>query len=402
MRHKAVVMSVLIGLFASMSMADTVRDAVVGWGSQMRASAVVTTAGSALSNNMAVTYLAMYDAINANANDAYTMYGTLPVSNGARADLAAHYAAHAALTTLYPSLTASFDTYLAGQIAGATLQEIEAAQSSGQQAFSGVQARRAGATPATPFHITNPAAFLPTPPPSVDSSEYAAAYEEVRMLGRRNGSTRDDSQTAIALFWREGSSMILRLTSVAETAGVLTDQSGLDFARAMATFSASTVDIQSVVLGAKLFYNTPRPITAIRAGDADANLLTIGEANWESLGTNIPAGSMLSYPSGGASFGGLFAALLADMYGTDLIPITIVSTTPGVLDRSYDSLSSIGQELGLSRLYNGEHFRFDVEAGGELGRQLGLDFSQNFLPIPEPSALSLAAIGFGLILRRRR
>lgn len=104
----------------------------------------------------------------------------------------------------------------------------------------------------------------------------------------------------------------------------------------------------------------------------------------------------------GASFGALFSSLLGDMYGTDLASITIASTTPGVQDRSYVSLSSIGDELALSRLYNGEHFRFDIEAAQKLGTRVGLHFSQGFLAVPAPSALVVLAVGAGVATRRRR
>jgi hypothetical protein len=55
-----------------------------------------------------------------------------------------------------------------------------------------------------PFAMTSSSQFRPPGPPSLDSQQYAADYEEVKQLGAAVGSTRTEDQTEIALFWADG------------------------------------------------------------------------------------------------------------------------------------------------------------------------------------------------------
>ena len=48
----------------------------------------------------------------------------------------------------------------------------------------------------TPFAIASPAAFLPPPPPALNSPEYAAALNQVESLGTANSTTRTPDSTA--------------------------------------------------------------------------------------------------------------------------------------------------------------------------------------------------------------
>ena len=55
-----------------------------------------------------------------------------------------------------------------------------------------------------PFGMSSSSQFRPPGPPSLDSQQYAADYEEVKQLGAAVGSTRTEDQTEIALFWADG------------------------------------------------------------------------------------------------------------------------------------------------------------------------------------------------------
>ena len=56
----------------------------------------------------------------------------------------------------------------------------------------------------TPFAMNSSSQFRPTGPPSLDSQQYAADYDEVKELGAAVGSTRTEEQSEIALFWADG------------------------------------------------------------------------------------------------------------------------------------------------------------------------------------------------------
>jgi hypothetical protein len=53
------------------------------------------------------------------------------------------------------------------------------------------------------FTLDNNAQFRPGPPPALSSIEYGDAYNEVKTLGARVGSTRTADQSQIANFWQE-------------------------------------------------------------------------------------------------------------------------------------------------------------------------------------------------------
>jgi len=55
-----------------------------------------------------------------------------------------------------------------------------------------------------PFGMSSSSQFRPPGPPSLDSQQYAADYEEVKQLGAAVDSTRTEDQTEIALFWADG------------------------------------------------------------------------------------------------------------------------------------------------------------------------------------------------------
>src|SRR5207245_2070970 len=56
----------------------------------------------------------------------------------------------------------------------------------------------------TPCTMNSSSQFRPSGPPSLDSAQYAADYNEVKALGAAVGSTRTEEQTQIALFWADG------------------------------------------------------------------------------------------------------------------------------------------------------------------------------------------------------
>src|SRR5262249_14226767 len=56
----------------------------------------------------------------------------------------------------------------------------------------------------TPFAMTSGSQFRPAAPPALDSAEYAAAFNEVKVLGRADSATRTEEQTQIARFWYDG------------------------------------------------------------------------------------------------------------------------------------------------------------------------------------------------------
>jgi len=56
----------------------------------------------------------------------------------------------------------------------------------------------------TPWAMSAGSQFRPAAPPALDSAAYAAAFNEVKDLGRAGSTTRTEEQTQIARFWNDG------------------------------------------------------------------------------------------------------------------------------------------------------------------------------------------------------
>ena len=59
-----------------------------------------------------------------------------------------------------------------------------------------------------PFILQSAAQFLPDPPPSLQSTEWIEAFDQIKMHGDANSSARTSEQTAIARFWSDRKSVV--------------------------------------------------------------------------------------------------------------------------------------------------------------------------------------------------
>src|SRR5207247_922781 len=210
----------------------------------------------------------------------------------------------------------------------------------------------------TPFAMSAGSQFRPGPPPALDSAAYAAAFNEVKDLGRADSTTRTDEQTQIAKFWNDGLGTAFAMgywNRIAEQ--VATDQ-GLSLvqdARLFALLNIAEADAHISCWDAKYAYNLWRPVTAVRAADTDGNPDTEADANWSPLLTtpNFP-----SYTSAHSTLSAAAAGVLTELFG-DSYHFTVGSEgLPGVT-RSFDSFEAAAQEAGRSRIYGGIHYQFD-------------------------------------------
>jgi membrane-associated phospholipid phosphatase len=195
---------------------------------------------------------------------------------------------------------------------------------------------------ARPFFLTSASQLRPPPPPEFGSPEFLAALAEVRAIS----DDRTPEQLAIAQFWN---------TSVPPfTAGALNliaddlieqhHRTEREAARILAYANAAAFDAQIACFDAKFEY------WFIRPSQADpAITLPIGLPNHP------------SYPSAHSCITGAIMTVLAD-----------------ALPSERSELQTIIETAGTSRMYGGIHYRFDIEAGQEIGRaaaELALDGS---------------------------
>ena len=126
---------------------------------------------------------------------------------------------------------------------------------------------------------------------------------------------------------------------------------------------------------AKYHYNSWRPVTAIGRAGEDGNDVTAEEPAWESF---LPSPPHPEYVSGHSVFSGAAAEILKHQFKTDQLTIHAESDTLKDTIRTFPSLSACVEEISLSRVWGGIHFRFSTEAGIILGKNVARECMGRF------------------------
>lgn len=394
--------------------ADPVRD----WHALMLDAIRTDNSGPTLSTrNLAMLGLALYDTVNAYVptHQPYLVHAAPPA--GTRVEVAAAAAGHFILTQLYPSFRARADALFAAAMAGVPVGpgRDDALLFGTDVAMEVLECRRAdGAntsvpyipssapgqwrrtpplyrpplTPhwgyVTPFAIPDPVRFRPSPPPALDSPEYAGALNEVKVLGVRNSAVRTAEQTEIAVFWSDFSYTAMPPGHFHEIAITISENEGLDLeanARLFGLLGMAQADAAIACWETKYHYNLWRPVTAIRRADEDGNPDTEADPAWDSL---LAAPPFPEYTSGHSTFSMAAATLIGWFLGRDEVAFTARSDSlPGVY-RSFTSLRDCAREVGRSRIYGGIHFDFASREGRRCGEAVAHYVAQHYLlPLSE-------------------
>src|SRR6266404_6344916 len=219
----------------------------------------------------------------------------------------------------------------------------------------------------------------------VTSPRYTTDFDEIKSLGEINSTTRSAEQTDIGRFW--GAAPVQNVwNQIAQTAGMSFDNSLEQNARMFALLDASLADGVIALYDSKYAYHRWRPVTAVRAADNDGNSDTTGDPNWTPLAVTALDPS---YAGAHAEISQSAAATLHDFFGTDLLDFSLTNPSlPGVV-RSFQSFSQAADEAAVSRIYAGQHFRYDEDAGQTLGDEVGnFVFDSILEPVPHPGASS--------------
>jgi hypothetical protein len=226
-----------------------------------------------------------------------------------------------------------------------------------------------------PFAMTSPAQFRPQAPIPLGTEQWAADYNEIKTLGARNSTKRSPRQTEDARFWLitgpQSTDPIARQVVAAKNMSVI------DCARFMALVSVAAADAAVAVMDAKYHYNFWRPITAIRNGDNDDNPATERDATWQPI-DNTPMHP--EYPCAHCIISTAAATAMASVLGTADVPeLTMISpTAPGVTHR-WTNLYAYADEVAYARIWAGFHYRFSVQEGQQMGREIGQYVAQNLM-----------------------
>ena len=188
-----------------------------------------------------------------------------------------------------------------------------------------------------PWFLTSASQFRPAPPPAFGSADFETALAEIRQIS----DTRTAEQVRIATFWAlnagtpTGSGFWLEVASQDVLQHALSER---EATHVFALVSATMADAAIGCWDAKLTYWLIRPW---KADPAITVVPAVGMPNHP------------SYPSGHSCVSSSAAEVLSAFFPEERA-----------------QLDAMVIEAGLSRMYAGIHYRFDVETGQTLGRSV--------------------------------
>lgn len=191
----------------------------------------------------------------------------------------------------------------------------------------------------TPWFLTSAHQFAPAAPPAFGSAAFNAALAEIRNLSDTRAAHPE--YTAIATYWALNAGTP---TTAGFWVGIATNEinaRGLTEREAThlyALTSAAIFDAQIGCWESKLTWWLIRPW---RADDQITVVAAVGKPNHP------------SYPSGHSCLSSAAGEVLSEFFP----------------DKA-SQFSAMVAEAGLSRMYAGIHYRFDIEAGQQLGRSV--------------------------------
>lgn len=218
-----------------------------------------------------------------------------------------------------------------------------------------------------PFSLESPHQLRIGPMPALSSAEYTEDFNEVRLKGAKENSTRTTEETTIAKFWYEFSE--IGWNRVAATAAADQKLDLFSTARVLALVNIALADSYIAGWDSKFHYDFWRPYTAVRAAGTDGNDNTTEDATWEPLMNTPP---VQDYPSTHSALGNAAATVLNKLIGSTVgFTMTSTSADPANSTRSFTNFSQAAVENADSRVFAGLHFRFSCEGGLELGKNIG-------------------------------
>jgi hypothetical protein len=239
-----------------------------------------------------------------------------------------------------------------------------------------------------PFVLESADQFLPPPPPSLQSQQWVDAFNEVKSLGAADSTTRTRDETAVAIFWT--ANVVRQYNALARS--IATNES-LDLpetAGLLAMVNEVGADAMIAMMNAKYHYLFWRPVTAIDPtsvtndsfgpvpGFDDGNPFTDEQSGWRPL---VPTPNHPEYPSAHATITSAIAEVLTQFLGTDQIDIDVQGTPSLSVTRHFATADDLRTEVDNARIWAGLHYRFSVQAGSLLGREVAdYDLEHAFQP----------------------
>jgi hypothetical protein len=244
------------------------------------------------------------------------------------------------------------------------------------------------------FVLQSVGQFLPDPPPSLHSAEWAEAFNEIKAYGEATSSVRSDEQTRVARFY--SANVIRQYNAVARDIAGVRGLSLLETARLAAMVNLVGADALMSALHAKYHYLLWRPVTAIDPsavtadgfgsvpGYDDGNPSTLEQTGWRPL---LSTPNHPEYPAAHGVITSAMAEVFSAFLGTNQIGLDLhgfdPAGSPGNLNavRHFDMPNDLRHEIIDARLWAGLHYHFSGVAGVVLGRKIAkFDLKHAFRP----------------------
>jgi vanadium-dependent haloperoxidase-like protein len=230
-----------------------------------------------------------------------------------------------------------------------------------------------------PFILRRADRFQPAAPPSLTSTAWVNAFNEIKA----EGTGTDPANKATALFWT--ANVIVQYNQLLRDVATSRNFDTVQTARAMAMVNVVGADAQIACMNAKYHFAFWRPVSAIDPTSVqttdgfgatafdDGNPLTIEQPGWRPL---IATPNHPEYPAAHGSLTGAMSEVFSAILRTDQINVTVhgfdAAGAPGnfAATRAFATASDLRNEIVNARLWAGVHYRFSSEAGVQLGQKV--------------------------------
>lgn len=206
--------------------------------------------------------------------------------------------------------------------------------------------------------VTNGTAIEPPPPYStVPGSPFFLMVQDV--YNRVAAITPD--QTASSIYFRDnpgyspGGGNVSMLNQFLGETQIKLDQAALAYAKIGIAQHEATI----ILFTGKYTYNVVRPITYIRT--------VMNEPLWNTI---IGTPNHPEFPSGHATTSGATISMFSHVFGENY-PITLHTYDyQGFPPRSYRSFSEMVEDIAMSRVWSGLHYKYSCDKSLEQGRKI--------------------------------
>jgi len=227
----------------------------------------------------------------------------------------------------------------------------------------------------TPFVVKSALQFPLGPPPALNSAQFIKDFNEIKAIGKLGGTVATPEQQLIGKFWN--GSIQDYWQEIAQTAAIGHNLNTEETARLFAVLDLSLADAVITYFKTKYQYGFWRPITAIREAGVLNNPALVPDTAWLPLVTKTTPDP--SYSGAHSADSWASAEVLINFFATNNFSFTVTSEVMPGVTRSFTSFTDAANEAANSRIFAGQHYRTDEDAGHDQGFRVADYIVDNFL-----------------------